>query len=78
MADECGRGRCGEREHEGNVVLAIGLIELLRLLAFGPLGAINVVRVQLFVLLLLLLGAILPHLLLFSGEALPLLADRLG
>jgi len=66
-------------DHEGNGALRIRIFELaFRLLRLRPLRPIDVVRIQLFVLFLLLLRTIFPDLTLIRRKALPLLANRFG
>ena len=83
VAREAARGR-GRRhwEQEGEalrvgVLAAVAALPLLRLLVLVPLGAVDVVGVHRFVLLLLLLREVLPVLPLLRWQALPLLGDRL-
>ena len=83
VAREAARARRrGYRHEEGEtlsvgVLAAVAALPLLRLLVLVPLGAVDVVGVHRFVLLLLLLREVLPVLPLLRWQTLPLLGDRL-
>ena len=83
VAREAARARGRRDGHEEgealsvDVLATVAALPLLRLLVLVPLGAVDVVGVHSFVLLLLLLCEVIPVLLLLRGKALPLLGDRL-